>query len=166
MSNNDWTSFSKRIPIAADIEKVYAAWTTQHGIEQWFLRTAQFTKPDNTSRDKNDPIQKGDRFLWRWHGYPDSVFENREVIDANGKDFLQFTFSGNCLVTVSISQQEGMTICELKQEHIPEDKNPKTNLYVGCGEGWTFYLANLKSILEGGIDLRNKNLTITGIINS
>ena len=42
----------------------------------------------------------------------------------------------------------------------------KLRLYIGCGEGWTFYLANLKSMLEGGIDLRNKNDKIKGVINS
>jgi len=37
---------------------------------------------------------------------------------------------------------------------------------VGCGEGWTFYLANLNSYLQGGIDLRNKNEKIQGVISS
>lgn len=34
------------------------------------------------------------------------------------------------------------------------DGQPK---HIGYKTGWTFYLANLKSILEGGIDLRNRN---------
>jgi len=38
--------------------------------------------------------------------------------------------------------------------------------YIGCGKGWTFYMANLKSILEGGIDLRNKNAAIQNVINA
>jgi len=54
----------------------------------------------------------------------------------------------------------------LTQENIPEDNNPASNLLVGCVEGWTFYLANLKSYLQGGIDLRNKNVNIQGVINS
>ena len=58
------------------------------------------------------------------------------------------------------------TIVELTQDNIPPDDNPATNLHIGCGEGWTFYLANLKSYLEGGIDLRNKNEKIQGVINS
>jgi hypothetical protein len=37
---------------------------------------------------------------------------------------------------------------------------------VGCGEGWTFYLTNLKSILEGGVDLRNKEMKLKNVINS
>jgi hypothetical protein len=33
-------------------------------------------------------------------------------------------------------------------------------------EGWVFYLANLKSFPEGGIDLRNKNEKLKSVINS
>jgi hypothetical protein len=31
---------------------------------------------------------------------------------------------------------------------------------VQCQLGWTFYLANLKSVIEGGVDLRNKNVDL------
>ncbi len=166
MNKSGWSSFVKRIPINSSVEKVYEAWATQEGLESWFLRKAEFTKPDKSLRERNSFIQKGDKYEWYWHGYADSVNEKREVINANDKDKLSFTFSENCLVTVKIKQQHEIVICELTQENIPEDDNPKTNLLVGCGEGWTFYLANLKSILEGGIDLRNKDLSVTGIINS
>jgi hypothetical protein len=37
---------------------------------------------------------------------------------------------------------------------------------MGCLGGWTFYLANLKSYLEGGVDLRNKNLALNNMVNS
>jgi hypothetical protein len=32
--------------------------------------------------------------------------------------------------------------------------------------GWTFYLANLKSVLEGGLDLRNKNARLQRLVNA
>jgi hypothetical protein len=40
------------------------------------------------------------------------------------------------------------------------------NYHLGCKTGWTFYLANLKSLMEGGIDLRNKNEKIQRVINA
>lgn len=166
MDTSKWSSFTKRIPINATIAQVYAAWTSQAALERWFLRKAIFTTSTKETRPADSSIQQGDTYAWYWHGYPDLVTEKREVIAANGKDELQFTFSGNCLVTVTIHNREGETICELCQSRIPEDANPETNLYVGCGEGWTFYLANLKSILEGGVDLRNKNESIHRVINS
>lgn len=162
----NWSQFTKRIPIEAGIQTVYNAWTSQEELEKWFLRKAEFTKPDKSLRKRNEPIEKGDEFLWIWHGYPDDVFEKKEILEANGKDFLQFGFSGDCIVSVKLFTQEGETIVELTQENIPPDDNPATNLHIQCGEGWTFYLANLKSYLEGGIDLRNKNINIKGVINS
>ena len=163
---NDWTKFTKRIPTTANISTVYNAWTRQETLEKWFLRKAEFTKPDNTLRQETESIQKGDKYLWLWYGYPDTVFEKKEILEANGKDFIQFGFTGDCIVSVKLYTQESETIIELTQENIPPDDNPATNLHIGCGEGWTFYLANLKSYLEGGIDLRNKNINIQGVISS
>ena len=164
--NNNWSKFTKRIPVAAAPATVYKAWTTQDELEKWFLRKAEFVKPDGTMRNRNEAIEKGDRYDWKWHGYADSTFEKNEIVEANGQDFLQFIFSGNCLVSVKTFTIEGETIVEITQENIPADANPETNLLVGCGEGWTFYLADLKSYLEGGIDLRNKNEKIKGVISS
>jgi len=55
---------------------------------------------------------------------------------------------------------------ELTQSQIPLDDHSRMSYYVGCTRGWTFYLANLKSILEGGIDLRNKNNKLLHVINT
>lgn len=162
----DWTHFRKRISIHASPQLVWDAWTTRAGLERWFLRVAKFTSADGVQKKDGEQVQAGDRYDWRWHGYPDDTNEQRLVLAVFPKNFLQFRFSGDCTVSVTIKHEEGTTICELVQENIPIDENPKTNLLVGCGEGWTFYLTNLKSVLEGGIDLRNKNVKLTSVINS
>ena len=82
------------------------------------------------------------------------------MLEVNSIDFVKFTFSGGSIVSVSIESRNGLTVLELTQENIPEESDPSKNLFVQCQVGWTFYLANLKSILEGGIDLRNKRLDI------
>jgi len=86
--------------------------------------------------------------------------EKGEVLEVNSIDFLKFTFSGGSVVSVSVESRNGLTILELTQENIPQENDPLQNLLVQCQVGWTFYLANLKSIVEGGIDLRNKRLDI------
>lgn len=141
-------------------QQIYDAWLTSSGIESWFLRQADFFKPDGSLRGKDEPFQKGDTYFWRWHGYPDEVFEQHEILEANGTDFLKFRFSGNCPVGVKIYPKEGLTIVELTQTGIPIEENPAENLFVHCQVGWTFYLANLKSVIEGGIDLRNKLMNV------
>jgi uncharacterized protein YndB with AHSA1/START domain len=166
MDNIDWSKFTLRIPIKADIQEIYKAWITAASLESWFLRKANFYHPDETSKDLNSDIQKGDTYEWHWHGYDDSVYERGEILEANSKDLLKFVFGKAGIVTVSMKTIDNETLVELTQGDIPLDEKSKLNYYVGCSNGWTFYLANLKSILEGGIDLRNKKINITEVINS
>jgi uncharacterized protein YndB with AHSA1/START domain len=166
VSNYDWSKFIARIDVKSSVENVYAAWTTQAGLERWFLRVADFTTSNGGRRDAAVEIQKGDRYRWLWHGYDDTTVECGVIEQANGRDSLQFTFAGTCLVSVNITIEEGLTIVELRQENIPLDEASRVNYHLGCITGWTFYLANLKSILEGGIDLRNKNENLHKLVNS
>ena len=162
----EWDSFTLRIPIKASSQKIYDCWATQEGLESWFLRKAEFSKPDGSKRARNEHVQKDDAYDWLWHGFPDDIVENRNVTKANGSDKIQFVFSGDCIVTINIKQELGETICQLKQENIPLDKDPKLNLCLNCSTGWTFYMTNLKSILEGGLDLRNKNEKLVSVITA
>jgi uncharacterized protein YndB with AHSA1/START domain len=161
-----WNSFTLRIPLKASVTEVYKAWTTQAGLEKWFLRLAKFTNTKNIDRLRDEEVKAGDQYHWLWFGYSDEVTEEKKVVETNGVDLLKFIFTGDCLVTVSITIESSETICTLRQENIPLDQNPKSNLMLGCSNGWTFYLANLKSILEGGIDLRNKNLDLSNVISA
>jgi len=70
------------------------------------------------------------------------------------------------MVEVKIKTEGGENIVELTQSEIPLDEQMRMSHYVGCTRGWTFYLANLKSIIEGGIDLRNKNIELVDVINT
>lgn len=164
--STSWKQFTKRIPIQAPAKAIYAAWATQQGLESWFLRLAQFTNATGSPRPKNSPVEAGDTYTWQWFGYPDSVSEENNILAANGWDQLKFSFSGGCIVTVSIKQEAGETICELVQEMPMEDPGEQQHFFIACGNGWTFYLANLKSVLEGGLDLRNKNVHLKEVINA
>ncbi len=164
--SNKWSSFALRIPIKSEPQRIYDAWATQAGLESWFLRKAEFTKPDGAIRDRNSRVQNGDTYQWLWFGYTDDIVERREILEANDHNLLRFIFSGGCTVTVIVKRELGETLVELKQENIPLDEDPKMNLCLGCSNGWTFYMANLKSIMEGGIDLRNKNEQLSSVINA
>ncbi len=159
----DWTKFVLRLPVERDEQTIYRAWSTKEGLEKWFLRKADFFSSDGKSKST---ASKGDRYHWLWHGYPDTTFEERKVLDANGKDFFKFEFSGGCIVSIRLKQEGDQTIIELTQENIPADENPETFLYIQCQTGWTFYLTNLKSVYEHGIDLRNKNLNLKNVITA
>lgn len=166
MDTYDWSRFVTRINVKAPIEKLYRCWATREGIEYWFLRLGEFKTADGILRAEDEFVQQGDTYRWRWHGWPDEVTEEGSILVANGKDYLKFSFgkAGNCAVT--IKEEPGENIVELQQDNIPTDEYGMHNWHLGCKTGWTFYLANLKSLLEGGIDLRNKNEKIQQVINA
>ena len=153
----DWSRFTVSMPLNLDQGVIIKAWTSQVGLEEWFLKLAEFTQPTGNQRNKKERIQPGDAYKWTWHGWPDSIVEIGEVLPCKEGEFIRFTFGKTGTVSVKIIYLENETILQLIQENIPQDEASKMNIYVGCKSGWTFYLLNLKSFLLGGPDLRNKN---------
>jgi hypothetical protein len=164
--NAVFSMFKLRVNINAGIDKAYQAWATRDGLESFFLRQAIFKDEKGIERQGDAPLQEGDTYLWRWHGYPDDVAEKGKVLKANGKNLFSFTFSLGCPVTISIYTEQDQTIVELVESNLPTDEDTIKKHYVGDSRGWIFYLANLKSVLEGGLDLRNKNDKILNVITA
>ena len=163
MKNHDWTKFKKRISINSNFEEIFNAWTTQEKLEQWFLSKADFKSNKDVSKNRFSEIENKDSYTWMWYG-SDNIAEG-VILENNKKDYVRFTFLG-CEVSVQIKIEKGENMVELTQYNIPVDETSTMNYFVGCTRGWTFYLTNLKSILEGGIDLRNKNNNLIDVINT
>jgi uncharacterized protein YndB with AHSA1/START domain len=162
----DKSRFTVRIPVNASAEKIFKAWTTPAGLEYFFLRSAVFTSKDDDVRKADEAVQVGDSYRWMWWGYGDDTDEKGMVLEQNERDRFKFSFGKAGDVTVSIDNADGERIVTLTQENIPTDDKGFRDYYIGCKGGWTFYLANLKSVLEGGIDLRNRNEKIGEVISS
>ena len=160
MLDSKWSSFKVTGDYNTDIRSLYEAWATPVGLEKWFLRKAEFYTIAGRLRGPDEFISKEDTYEWYWHGFDDTTVEKGQVLEVNIIDFLKFSFSGGSIVSVSIESKNGLAVLELTQENIPEESDLTKSLYVQCQTGWTFYLANLKSILEGGIDLRNKRMDV------
>jgi len=166
MQEFNWKTFTVRIPVNAPVQELYNCWATRQGIERWFLKIGEFKKADGTLRADQELIETGDTYRWSWHGWPDDLIEEGRVLDCNGRDRFKFSFgnAGNC--TVNIREEQGTSVVELIQDEIPDDETGMHRFHVGCKTGWTFYFANLKSLMEGGIDLRNKDEKLNNVINS
>ncbi|MFY7938206.1 MAG: SRPBCC family protein [Flavobacterium sp.] len=164
MTNFDWTTFTRKIAINAKLSDIYYAWTKASEIEKWFLSKAIFKDTNEAPIDKNKAIEKGFAYEWSWYLF--DLTEQGKITDTNGKDFIQFTFAGDCLVDIKLSIQNDYTIVELTQKNIPTDDNSKQGIRLGCDSGWSFFLVNLKSVYEGGLDLRNKDNSLKGMINN
>ena len=163
---HDYSRFTKRIAIKAPVNVIYEQWATQEGLERWFLRHAPYSPINKKPRGQNEYAAVHDTYEWRWHGWGDEAVEHGTVLEANGTDRFKFTFAKAGIVTISIRELDGQSICELLQDTIPTDEETKWNFFIGCQTGWTFYLTNLKSIVEGGLDLRNKDENLKGVVNS
>lgn len=161
----DWSRFVLRLPVRADRQHLYDAWATAAGLERWFLRQAKFNRNDMTIPPQ-EQLQQNDRYDWWWHGWPDDITESGSVLEANGKDRFRFSFGKAGNVSVSIVTESGESMVVLEQEDIPVDEESRTYFHMGCMKGWLFYLTNLKSLMEGGIDLRNRNVGLKEVINS
>ena len=166
MENPSFSEFKLRVNINAPVQTVYDAWATPAGLESWFLRKAAFADPDGSKRSGNSALQTGDKYEWFWHGYPDSVVEHGKVLEADGRNRFVFTFSLGCPVTIRVFEELGETMVELVESELPTDPENLMNHFVGDSRGWIFYLANLKSVLEGGLDLRNRREEIKDVITA
>ena len=160
----DWSTFTLRITVNYPMRSVYEAWAVPSQLERWFVRSAEYAALDGLPRHRDHEAQAGDGYIWRWHGHPNDASESGLVTEANGLDSFAFTFSKSSLVTVSIMDEANTTIVSLTQTGIPDED--ERAIYICDSHGWAFYLSNLKSVLEGGIDLRNKNVEIKDVINS
>lgn len=163
MSKLDRTSFTLRVPVRAPKTALYRAWATSKGLEHWFVRNAQLHGPDGRRLKGTAAITKGGTFAWQWFGY-DGTEEGR-ILEANGKDHLRFTFA-NSQVDVKLRTVGRQVVVELIQSRIPKDEDSFQQIWVGCLRGWTFWLANLKSVHEGGLNLRNENPALKGMLNN
>lgn len=164
MDNFDWTSFTKKIVIKSTVSELYNAWTIPQEIEKWFLKKAYFEKPNGEIVNGNENINQDDIYQWSWFLY--DIIEKGKIIEANGVDFLKFTFAGECIVEIHLTKNNDSVILKLTQYNIPTDNQSKRGIRIGCDSGWSFFLVNLKSIYEGGIDLRNKNENLKGMLNN
>ena len=136
----DWSQFTLRIVVAAPVSRVFEAWTKDRIVSKWF-----------TEKTKIGPTKGGVvHFEWaagdKWDTTVTAISKNR---------YFQFPFGTKGeQVKVSFKKAGKGTICEIHQFGMKTGAQDKAVMHLGCTQGWTFFLANLKAYLEHGIDLR------------
>ncbi len=162
---NEWRHFTRRVYIDADPAKLYNAWATSDGLKKWFLQNASYYSPGGSERSGSSSADAGDTYEWKWFGF--DLISKGKIEEANGKDHLKFTFgTDEEVVTIDIKSNNGRTIVELLQSNLQTEPEDRKRVYLGCIIAWTYHLANLKSVYEGGLDLREHNPDIDNLINS
>lgn len=155
MENATWDKFVKKIFIKASINELYHLWASSGGIRSWFVKDAKLLSTEGVERPSNENCKAGDSYTWYWHNC--DALEEGNVIKANGKDYLEISFAST-KVSILLEETEYATLVTLTQFEIPEDDKSKYQLFYGCSNGWTFWLANLKAYCEHGILLHETEL--------
>lgn len=159
MNQLAFDNFTKKIYIKTKKAALYDLWATKEGICSWFLKSAQYVAKNGTIRSLDEKVRPGDKYRWEWHNWDGQ--ENGEILEADGKGFLEFSFADTCRVSISLEEKDDAILLTLKQYSIPTDDQSKMNIYSGCSTGWTFWLTNLKAYLEHGILLNETERDLT-----
>ncbi|MEM7162719.1 MAG: SRPBCC domain-containing protein [Bacteroidota bacterium] len=156
MENYHWDYFTRSIFINAPRQKVFDAWTIPSQIETWFLERADFADIRSLQRDKDQRIQDGDSYEWKWWNYPNIEKGRVQQVDPEQR-FIDFLFvSEKCPVRVIFREQGNKTLVSLSQSRIPLDDKSKSQIHMGCSQGWSFWMVNLKAWLEHGVLLHER----------
>ncbi len=161
MESLGFDAFTKKIYIYAPLEKIYWCWGTEEGICSWFLSSAFYRTKKGIKRASNSFIEAGDTYAWKWHNWDGE--ETGNILMANGINQIEFSFAGYCKVTIELKEEKDNVLVTLVQSNIPTDEKNKMNIYVGCSNGWSFWLANLKAYLEHGILLNETTMDLRKI---
>lgn len=153
-SNYDWSRFSVHVYCEGSVEKIFSRWVTCRGLESFFIKSSSFTSNDGILRKPGEIAQPNDSYRWRW--IHDAELEGNIVAVVNDQS-ITYTF-GSMKFTVSLTEADGRTLVRLHQFEIPfATEKEKASNHLNCRSCWVFFLTNLKSVSEHGIDLREQH---------
>ncbi len=137
----DWSQFTQSVAVAAPVEKVFKMWSDPEQLRKWFLSGAKME------------LKRNGNFEWEWLG---GIKEYGKILDVHKPSRITFTFAGS-VCDVRIKKDKRGALLILHQHDIPVTDKYKAGVHLSCSCGWTFFLTNLKTFLEYGIDLRETN---------
>jgi len=154
----DWTKLTARIAVKAHPAAVFEAWATGPGLCRWLLESAAFRAPDERLPRQDAAARAGDECRWTWPA-GGRVVEG-QLLAADWPERLELTLgpAGKCRIRLTVDGE--LTVVEVEQSDLPDAAT-----YVEFSKAWTFALTNLKSVLEGGADLRETDPRRKDVVN-
>jgi uncharacterized protein YndB with AHSA1/START domain len=140
---HDWTQFTLRVAINKTPAQVFKAWTDDKIVSKWF-----------TEKTVIEPHKNG-RIYFEW--LAGDMMDAKVISIVKNRSFTFPFGSKGERVTVRFKKDGRGCICELHQYSMKTTPESKWNMHRGCIQGWTFFLTNLKSFLDHGIDLRSRD---------
>jgi len=161
LEDYQWTQFKQKEYIKAPLKEVFLKWGTPKGISEWFIKDAEYESPDSKNREDNEIVKADDKYTWQF--YSGLVMEGK-VLEVVPDSSFKFTFGKkepgsdeDVVVNVLFKEKDGITEIELTQSNIADNEYGKVSYNLSCMVGWSYFLTNLRSILESGFDYREKD---------
>ena len=156
-----WEIFWRSVLVCAPLDECTVALFTSAGLARWFIGTAVYTDPTGYQRAPADPVKEGDNYHWKWlHKDLELSGQVLSVTPCSAT----FTFGEASNVTMALSQEGDRVRVTIRQEALPDEPYDQ-DAWVNCYVCWSFFLLNLKSVLENGIDLRETTVDDDELVN-
>lgn len=161
-NNFNLSEFHHSIYLHSHLSEVYYYISSADGICKWFMGKAEYTDTDGNTLNAADTARKSDAFIWHWLEKDLSI--KGRVLEARNDELFSFTFGPAFEVTITVKEHEGRTLLTLHQKYA--DGAAKNDFaHINCCTCWVFFLTNLKSVLEHGIDLRETLIDDESLVN-
>jgi uncharacterized protein YndB with AHSA1/START domain len=147
-----WDKFRLEIFIGRPVEETFCAWSSASGIKKWFRKDVRVQR---NGAEVSDPVtfRPGDEILWA--DYPGQDLASSRILEVRENALIKQTFDSKTIVlTNEFQTADAGTQLVLTQENMPTDSEAMAAWHLSCYAGWTYFLTNLKSVLEHGVDLR------------
>ena len=132
--------------IKAPISEVFDAISDSQTLARWFLKSAEIEH------------KKGGKYSFAWLGVDFKQDGNVLDFKEDKKLVIDWASAGEDSVVTFTTKKEGAdTLLTLVHSGFRDNERRYMSL-----AGWTYYLMNLKSVLENGKDLRHKKDNIMG----
>ncbi len=163
--NFNWQEFNHGIIIRGNQERVFERIATAQGIASWFLGSAIYTDPEGNFREDNEKVIAGDQYTWNWLQKDYVVLG--EVVETDGVTTVSFSFGDPFVVTFEVRKipETNKVRVDLLQSYTSKNTIKGDFGYINCCVCWVFFLTNLKSVIEHGIDLRETEVHDEALVN-
>ncbi|HEX6270422.1 MAG TPA: SRPBCC domain-containing protein [Anaerolineales bacterium] len=149
MSKNN-SFVEQSVTIKSPRHVVFNALTDADQLMRWF-----------PTRVESDPRPGGKfKFVWEFANPKENGSQEGNYVEIVPNEKLSYTWTAGSdptLVTFVLSEVNGETMVELNHS-TAEDGADEKKLHADHANQWGFFLMNLKSYLEAGVDMRKEKL--------
>lgn len=161
-NNFNLSEFHHSIYLHSHLSEVYHYVASADGICRWFMGKAEYIDSDGNILNAADSARKDDTFRWHWLNKDLSI--KGRILEAKNNELFSFTFGTSFEVTFTLRKHNGRVLLTLHQKYAAgSGKNDFA--HINCCTCWVFFLTNLKSVLEHGIDLRETLIDDESLVN-